>query len=65
MPETLKPFTDKDWPRIEQGIQAAEDALAQIALAKQAGVDVGEREKQAQQNKARLLKIKNTYFPGR
>lgn len=58
-------LTEEDFQRITKGIQDAEQAENIIALAKQAGMDVSAQEQRAKEGKAQLLKIKNTFFPGR
>lgn len=49
---------------LNAGIKAAEMADDVIQLAKQAGLNVERQEEQNTKNKASLLRIKNTFFPG-
>lgn len=58
-------LNEADFVRIQDGIQASEAALALIDLSKQAGIDVSTFEQTAKANRDKLLKIKNTFFPGR
>lgn len=48
---------------INNGLDAIAVAEKQVILAKQAGIDVGNEEQNLRDTKAKLLQIKNTYFP--
>lgn len=58
-------FSEEDFQRIENSIQNTSDAEEIIQLAKQAGFDVAEQEKRNKEARDKLLRIKNTFFPGR
>lgn len=59
------PMGEAEYQRLIAGIESARVALSQIDMAKQAGIDVGAREQGAKDTLAGLVRIKNTYFPGR
>ena len=50
--------------RINEGLAAVHEANRQIALAKSAGIDLGNLEQDLQLHHQRLLAIKQVYFPG-
>jgi hypothetical protein len=63
---------EQDSPLTEHHLTKLNDALAQLSvadrhlqLAKLAGLDVTQQEKQAAETRDRLLRIKQVYFPGR
>jgi len=60
-----KLFNEDDLDRINTGLARLDVARSLIDQAKQAGFDVGNQERQATEQRDRLLKIKNTFFPGR
>lgn len=59
------PLTDQHFEVLKAGLEQADAALEQIETAKRAGLDVEQFEQPARETQARLLKIKQTYFPGR
>lgn len=59
------PLGEEHLQTLNQGIAQAEAANAQIELAKQAGIPVDQFEQGAKDTHARLLRMKQTYFPGR
>lgn len=59
------PLNEQHYQQIKDGLAQADEALRQIDLAKRAGLDVSAQEKQVAETKARLLSIKQVYFPGR
>lgn len=60
-----KILTEQNLQNINTGLEAAEQAERILELAKQAGMDVSQFEARAKQSRAQLLRIKNTFFPGR
>ena len=61
--DILNPFTPEAKERILQGIQVAEDLIRGIEKANQAGIDTGTRLEDAKISRARLVRMKNVYFP--
>jgi len=59
----VNPLTNVDLDKINQGIAHAQKALAQIELAKRAGLDVSTQEQQAQATLEQLKNLKQVYFP--
>lgn len=59
------PLNEQHLTQINDGLRQADEAMRQIELAKRAGLDVSLQEQQVQATKARLLQIKQVYFPGR
>lgn len=60
---TSNPLTDQHLSQIRNAMQTIEQAESQIMLAKQAGIDVTQAEANLAASKAKLLRIKNVYFP--
>lgn len=58
-------FTEADLQRINQALSQLEEAQQVIDAATQAGIDVTSFSDRAKQNRESLLRIKNTFFPGR
>ena len=56
---------ETNYQQIVEGIESAESAIALAELSRQAGLDVGDAMRRATETRDRLLKIKNTFFPGR
>jgi len=61
MPEN--PLTEKDLLDIEQALAELEEAEASAQMAQQAGIDVTRELQQIRENREKLLRIKQTYFP--
>ena len=59
------PLTDTDLDLINDNLLQLKVANDQIKLAQQAGLDVTCLKQQASDQQAQLLKLKQTYFPGR
>lgn len=59
----VNPLNDQHLAQINHGLSVIDTAEKQILMAKQAGIDVGDKEKQLADNKAKLLSLKRTYFP--
>lgn len=59
----VNPLTGVDLEKINQGLAHAKKALAQIELAKRAGLDVSQQEAQAQAAVQQLQNLKQVYFP--
>jgi len=60
----ISPLTDQHLVTIKNALDVIAVAENQIAMAKRAGIDVSQSEKQLADSKAKLLQIKNVYFPG-
>lgn len=58
-------LSEDDLQRVQEGIQRAEQAEQIIELAEQAGLDVSQQKERAKRARDQLLRIKNTFFPGR
>lgn len=58
-------FTEADLQRINQALSQLDEAQQVIDAATQAGIDVTSFSDRAKQNRESLLRIKNTFFPGR
>lgn len=56
--------TSENLQKIQRGIEAAEEAEEIIQLAKQAGLEVDAQEKRNRDARAKLLRLKQTFFPG-
>lgn len=66
MPRPIEQIqSEENFQRISAGIEAADQAQEVIDLAKQAGLPVDEQDRRNKETKAQLLKLKNTFFPGR
>lgn len=63
--DAMNPLPESRLPEINQAIQNAENALAGIAKARLAGLDMTAEENQLNDALKRLRLIKNVYFPGR
>lgn len=59
----VSPLTGVDLDKINQGIAHAQKALAQVELAKRAGLPVDQQEAQAKAALDQLIKMKQVYFP--
>ena len=60
-----KVLGESDLARMNSAIQQLNQADELIAMAKQAGIDVSNFEPRAKQSREQLLRMKNTFFPGR
>lgn len=58
------PFTPQDLTNLNGHLAAIETGFKHLNLARQAGFDVTEHHKALTENRDKLLKIKNVYFPG-
>jgi len=58
------PLDDNDLSKIQTNLDKLQLAEEQIKLAEQAGLDVAQFRETARNQRAQLLKIKQTYFPG-
>lgn len=67
MPNGRRPevLTEEDLGRINTALEQLDVANEIIEQATQAGIDVNEFRERAKQSKDQLLRIKNTFFPGR
>lgn len=58
-------LTEEHFQVIQKGLADADLALQRVSLAKQAGIDTGDTEQIAREAQAKLLRIKQVYFPNR
>lgn len=61
----FSPLTDDHHSQIVSALKQIEAAKAQVALAKQAGIDVSGADQKIQDAEQKLLAIKRTYFPNK
>lgn len=61
----VSPLTEKHYSDITDALSRLDSADKIIDMAKQAGIDVGNAGDVAAGHRQQLLKIKNTFFPGR
>ncbi len=59
------PLGERDLEQINTALAEIESAEGIIAQAKQAGIDLTRQETEARETKAKLLRIKQAFFPGR
>lgn len=59
------PLSEQDYEGIKQQLETLSDLDEQLRRAAQAGIDVTAQKEQARQSRDQLLKLKQTYFPGR
>lgn len=59
------PLNEQHYQEIVKALDTIKSGLSQVALAKQAELDVGNSETELIAARDKLLKIKNVYFPGR
>lgn len=59
------PLTDADLDQINANLTQLKVADEQIKLAQQAGLDVTTLKDTANTQRAQLIKLKQTYFPGK
>ncbi len=58
-------LTERDLEQINNALAEIESAEGVIAQAKQAGIPLDRQENEARDTKAKLLRIKQAFFPGR
>ncbi len=58
-------FTEQDLQRINEALAQLDTAQEIIEMGKQAGLDVEQQEERAREQRNQLLRLKNTFFPGR
>ena len=58
------PLTDNDLEQINIGIEKSREAKQLIDIAQRAGIDVTEFQARASDAEAKLLRIKQAFFPG-
>lgn len=63
-PDRATPLTPADLDDINRALTRLDDADDLIQKASQAGIDVEPFRARARENKDRLLKIKQSFFPG-
>lgn len=59
------PLTDQDLDDINKALVTATEAQELIELAAQAGIDVDPFRQRARDARDRLLRVKQTFFPGK
>lgn len=65
MAEAPEVLNEDDLTKLQSAIQQAERAEQIAEMAEQAGLDVTQQKARAKEARDRLLRIKNTFFPGR
>lgn len=63
--EHIRPLHEDDFVQIKEGLDNLASAEQEIAKAKRAGIEVGDRETQVKELRAKLTQVRNVYFPGR
>lgn len=63
-PIPANPFDHEDLANINAHLANIQVGLNHVKLAKSAGIDVAEQEKMLNEAQAKLLRLKNVYFPG-
>lgn len=63
--KSLQVLTEQDLARINTALGSLEQADQVIDMATRAGIDVNTFKERAKTSKEQLLRIKNTFFPGR
>lgn len=61
---TISPLSGEDLGRINTALSNVDKGLAQAELAQRAGIDVSGQIQQLKDTQAKLLQIKQVYFPG-
>lgn len=64
MADPQNPFTDDDFDQIEHALAQSQDVEKAIAKATRAGIELPGMLDDVRKSRARLTKIKQTYFPG-
>jgi len=59
------PFTTQDLTDLNEQLRQLDEADRLIVKAKQAGMDVGGNEVQSRELRTKLMRLKQTFFPGR
>jgi len=62
---TNGPLNEIDLTKINEGLAALEAASAQIKQAESAGLDMTSQKQQYKEQRDKLLKMKQAYFPNR
>jgi len=65
MAEPLEVLTESDLQRINDALDRLESAQLTIDKAQEAGFDFSRQRERVQEARGRLLRIKQTFFPGR
>jgi uncharacterized membrane protein YjjP (DUF1212 family) len=65
MPETGSPLTAEDLKALNENLERLDDASKIIDQATRGGIDMSEQRKQTQELRTQLLRIKQSFFPGR
>lgn len=65
MAEQVGPLTQDDINQLNEQLKTVTFAESEIRKAESAGIDMTEQKAQLKDTKAQLLRIKNTYAPGR
>lgn len=60
----VSPLTQEHLAQIRNALDVVSIAEQQLALAKRAGLDVAQQERDLAESKQKLLQLKNVYFPG-
>jgi len=65
MQSNSHPLTEAHYNEIQNALAEAQNGLNQVAKAKLAGIDLPDLEQEIKEHQAKLIRIKNVYFPGR
>jgi len=63
--EISAPFGPEDLVQLNEQLRQLDEADRLIQKSKQAGLDVGANETTSRELRAKLLRLKQTFFPGR
>lgn len=56
---------EQDYKSLKEQLKKIDELKAAVQKAKQAGIDVGEREQVLAENERKIKSLLQTYFPGR
>lgn len=65
MPDENGPFTDTDLDELNARLKDLDSADILIRKAVQAGLDIGEADKQSRDMRTKLTRVKTSFFPGK
>ena len=63
MVDPLNPYTEEQKQQINDAITQADNLILAIGKAAGAGIEADERLKTTKENRAKLVRIRDTYFP--
>jgi len=65
MTNGIQPLSEADLTQLNESLTALDEAERLIEQAKRAGIDTGDQGIQAKESREKLMRIKQTFFPGR